>query len=351
MNSVELLKYCTGRWEEIFDRFCDRQDLIEAVNQLRPSKDPAEDDIPTGIELIMAVTGWTLCETERELERFLVPDKCAHEASSRVAFQGKHTSWPVDVTRSNGPLRSTLRVIWSEALPMGHIAAEPLRRYFGERGLGGIEAHAPNVRCHPALGYYERNEHGQGARRANLPAMLAPLTHEDSGDDLIGLYGTYLTATGQKAAVRYPETVVMAREVDSAAGAAVRLFPGEQTLGLAVGLETACAVKLGSGMPTWAARSWSQLNDVKLPPLVHQVFGWVDGGHSSPAPALDDAERLIARLCDEGKDAYVVRPHPSLTGRKVHWLDVYRERGVAGFPPLTRLLRPLPTALRLTREE
>lgn len=363
MSSSEFLSRCDGRWLEILTRFCHRHELIAAIDKMgkphvTPSRsDPIDSEIPNAIAWIMAVRGWTLPEAEREIDSYLGGGRNPDGPSSSLTDQPELTSSPADLARRPRPLRSRLRAIWDASLPIEHDRAEPLRRYFAEQGLAGIEAHAPNVRCHRALGYYERDEHDRMVHRGDFPTLLAPLTHEDSADELVGLYGIYLTDTGHRAPVRNSEKLVIAREVDNPAGAAIRLFPAERMLGLTLGLETACAVKLGSGMPIWAIGFSSLLIHVKLPRFVRHVFDWVDVDpqtlhqDGTRQPGHDASERLNTRLCAEGKDAYVVRPHPAPTGRKLRWIDVYRERGTEGFPPLMQLLRPLPTAYRLTRDE
>ncbi|MDN0076008.1 toprim domain-containing protein [Crenobacter sp. SG2303] len=156
--------------------------------------------------------------------------------------------------------------------------------------------------------------------------MLAAVT--SPAGELVALHRVYLTPDGRKAHPVDPATgealdakkLLTARE-GAMRGAAVRLYePEGGMLALAEGIETAIAVRLGSGLPCWAMVSAWGLEHTALPESATDVHIMAD--HDVSGTGQNAAKKLAKRLLDE---AWRVRIHtPSVPG--TDWLDVYQSR-------------------------
>ncbi len=82
------------------------------------------------------------------------------------------------------------------------------------------------------------------------PAMIAMVTGPDGAPS--NLHRTYLTADGRKAPVLEPRRLMLGT---IAKGAAIRLAPAGDALGIAEGIETALSASVLFGVPCWAAGS------------------------------------------------------------------------------------------------
>jgi putative DNA primase/helicase len=80
-------------------------------------------------------------------------------------------------------------------------------------------------------------------------------------------------------------------------GAAIRLFPISERLGVAEGIETAIATTKLFGVPTWATISAGMLETFEPPARVTElvVFGDNDGNHVGQRAAHALAARLAGR--------------------------------------------------------
>ena len=94
-----------------------------------------------------------------------------------------------------------------------------------------------------------------------------------------------------------PRKLLPALAGDALAGAAIRLAPAGEVLGVAEGLETALAASALSGMPVWACLSATLLRRFEPPSGVRLLTIWVDKDRSGTgeraAAALRD--RLVPR--------------------------------------------------------
>jgi putative DNA primase/helicase len=184
------------------------------------------------------------------------------------------------------------------------------------------------LRHHPALDYW--TEVGDKPAKIGIyPAMLAQVTSPTG--EIVGLHRIYLTPEGRKAVPRPPVTgeALDAKKLLTAyegamRGASVRLFePESVALAVTEGIETALAVRLGSGLPCWAAVSAWGLENVAIPENVADVHIMADNDISGTGQRA--AERLAKRLHGEARR---VRIHtPSTPG--TDWLDVYNSKEAA----------------------
>jgi putative DNA primase/helicase len=214
-------------------------------------------------------------------------------------------------------MRKLAQRLWKEAHPLR--TGDPVDDYLRRRGLHLREFPAV-LRCHPALGYYEKNAAGRAVKAAEYPAMLACIQGTDG--HAVTLHRTYLQ-DGAKAPV--PD----ARKVLSAGihGAAVRLMEAAEELAVAEGLETALAVHLATGKPVWAALSAGNLEKLWLPEQVHHVCIYADndadGGFDGQACAFALARRLTRGAAPDAKRAVRVFL-PRQPGHD--WADVWSQR-------------------------
>ncbi len=162
--------------------------------------------------------------------------------------------------------RDAIQRLWASSRDPTDSTAEPLRTYLSNRGLGTAVLDPGTLRFHPNLPYWEN-----GQQTGHYPAMIARVTSPTGA--LVTLHRTYLTEDSTKAPVASPKKL-MAYPADlSLAGAAIRLArpSPDRTLGLAEGIETALAVMLMTGEPTWAATSAGMMERFEPPPEVEHL--------------------------------------------------------------------------------
>jgi putative DNA primase/helicase len=211
-------------------------------------------------------------------------------------------------------MRELAHRLWEEARPVQR--GDHVDCYLRRRGLH-LRAYPPVLRCHPALGYFDKSDSGRSVQVAEYPAMLARIQGEDGG--MVTLHRTYLHE-GVKAPV--PE----ARKVLSSGinGAAVRLLDATDELAIAEGIETALAVHLATAKPVWAALSAGNLEKVWVPAAVQRVSIYADndanGGFEGQACAFALARRLTrSTSTDAPREVHVFVPREP--GQD--WADVW----------------------------
>lgn len=141
------------------------------------------------------------------------------------------------------------------------------------------------VREHPAA---RREAGGSG-----YPAMIWPIqTH---AGDLVNLHITLLTPAGEKAPVEKSK-LYMPGSLPS--GAAVRLCPAGEVMGIAEGIETAMAASLmHDDMPVWAATNANLLTKWEPPEITTKVvvFADNDANYTGQSAAYQLANRLVTQ--------------------------------------------------------
>jgi putative DNA primase/helicase len=134
--------------------------------------------------------------------------------------------------------------------------------------------------------------------------MLARLCGPDGRG--VSIHSTFLTQEGLKADVPNPKKLLSPATPGACAGAAVRLFEPESLLAVAEGIETALAVHLATGLPTWSAISAGGLRTLILPPEVREVIICAD--HDSNGVGQAAGAYLATRLLEEGRRVRLVLP-------------------------------------------
>lgn len=178
--------------------------------------------------------------------------------------------------------------IWDEAKPVAR--GDEVDRYLCSRGLG-LEYYPKVLRCHTALGYYEKV--GDKTKKlGECAAMLACIQGPDGR--AVTLHRTYLK-DGKKAFGSQSKKVLSS----GIAGAAVRLAEATQELAVAEGIETALAVYLATGKPVWAALSAGNLERLWVPPCVKRVCIYGDNDAGAQFDGQAAAYGLARRLCKQ----------------------------------------------------
>ncbi len=244
---------------------------------------------------------------------------------------------PVD-ERGINRRRLVIQQLWKSAFPANHAKSEPLRRYLVNRGLSGILDNIPATnRFHPAIEYHHQQSDGVWASIGHFPAMTAAV--QAPNDRCVNVHRTYLTEDGRKARIPDPDdagSLLSSKKLMRSAvpgesrGAAIRLRAVSGIVALAEGIETALAVQIGTGLPTWATVSAGGMRSVFLPKSARKVFIFADLDRSGTGSKA--AHDLQIWLLGEGRVAKVVTPDSSLLQRpndkdgdevkSVDWLDV-----------------------------
>ena len=215
-----------------------------------------------GIALVMQKKGWEFREAAEQIEAVIgsVPvDPPKRERSDRDKLDGMNKLW-----------RS------SKAVEIN----DPIGRYLFRRvGLVSF----------PSCLRTAYNVRYQSDCPSFHPAMIAMVTGPDGTPST--LHRTYLTDDGRKAAVREPRLWMPGI---IAKGAAIRLAPAGEALGIAEGIETALSASALFGVPCWAAGNAGMLAAWQPPAEAMRiiVFGDNDPNYAGQAAAYALAKRL-----------------------------------------------------------
>jgi putative DNA primase/helicase len=183
--------------------------------------------------------------------------------------------------------RDDMAALWKRAKPI--TLDDPAGLYLNTRL--GITTFPANLRQVADERYTE-----DGARPEWFPAMIARVDPSDEAriaGERAALHRTYLNREGGKADVGSPRKMMGAMPT----GAAVRLMPHENILGIAEGIETALAASIMFGVPVWAALTADLLQAWEPPAGVETVMVFGDNDHSltGQAAAFSLGRRLKAK--------------------------------------------------------
>lgn len=251
-----------------------------------------------GFKLLRAITGWSAVTALRNIERSL-------------AALGPH--YPVPRKLHPDRMRALAERIWAEAQPIAH--GDEADHYLAGRKLD-LERYPDSLRCHPALGYYERGTDGRSHRVRDYPALLARI--DDQKGELASLHRTYLK-DGGKAPVPDPKKTLSG----GFNGAAIRLTPAGQTLNVCEGLENALAVfKRSAEEPVWSGISASNLERLWVPPCVRVLRIYADNDADSDFAGQLAAFTLARAARRRDIEVKVFVPHRAGSD----WADVWFAR-------------------------
>jgi putative DNA primase/helicase len=152
------------------------------------------------------------------------------------------------------------------------------------------------------------------------PAMIAMVTGPDGSPSI--LHRTYLTDDGRKAPVIEPRLWMPGI---IAKGAAIRLAPAGDALGIAEGIETALSASVLFGVPCWAAGNAGMLAAWQPPPEAKRiiVFGDNDRNYAGQSAAYT----LARRLSDERAVEVQIPTGDDTDWNDVHQLQLNRNEG------------------------
>ncbi|MBP7712029.1 MAG: toprim domain-containing protein [Gammaproteobacteria bacterium] len=219
-----------------------------------------------------------------------------------------------------------LAVIWRESAPLTDPRAEVGLAYLRARGLGALvdAGDLPGgdvLRLHPRLPYFETSEAGRLV--GTFPALVARVLDPEGRP--ASLHRTWLAADGSgKADVGSPKKLASPARVNALRGAAIRLWPATDRLAVCEGGETACAVRVLTGIPVWSAVSAHGLETLMLPPGLAELT--VAGDNDPHGVGERAAHRLAQRAQREGIPTVTVSI-PKRVGDD--WLDVLNRRSPA----------------------
>jgi putative DNA primase/helicase len=385
MQSESLIVRCRGRWPEIIDKLAGHEDLRKAIERgltaIARGATPPHGACPvhggrhgdafrvfddfletggavcntcgrfgTGFKLLMWINGWDKVTTSRELKRVLNgEDPVSPRRNASVREQVDPAQ-----SKSRGPSREYLLKLWSEAVPLTHADATPVRRYLAHRGLAVLDlASLLTLRCHPHLRYTDsKTQVVVGYFPALVAYVVAPT------GELVAIHRTYLTEDGHKAPVEPVKKLLKVANA-TASGGCVRLKPVEAVgavLCTGEGLENALTGLLRNPeSPFWPATSAPLLGSLVVPSQVRHVVTW---GDLEPAqrqpdgtvrqPGREAAEKLSRRVRAEARAAEVLIPRVE-NRTKMDWNKVLLEFGIEAIPKLSPTVRMLPTAYRLAQ--
>jgi putative DNA primase/helicase len=205
---------------------------------------------------------------------------------------------------------------WTEAKPV--TIGDEVDRYLRGRGINQ-GAYPRTLRFHPALGYYEKQP---GQKRSKLIASYAAMVACVQGPDghAVTLHRTYLKE-GRKALGDQSKKLLSA----GINGAAVRLDEATDELALTEGIETALAVRLRTGKPTWAAINCGNLERIWIPEQVRRVCIYADNDADAEFAGQASAYILAQRLVREAKKAGIHRTVEVFVPRQAgtDWADIW----------------------------
>jgi phage/plasmid primase-like uncharacterized protein len=279
---------------------------------------------PNGFKILQWLRGWTFPETLEAVSEVL--NGGSPVVPCRIPGNGASAGTP---RKDDENLRKVLNRIGAEAVLLDNPQAEPARKYLESRGIT-ISPGILGLRYHSSLAYFSEEGQDQG----RYPGLVGMLT--DGKGQTVTLHRIYLTQDGRKAPVAFPKKTMPYPSDRNLTGAAVRLGPVADLLGIAEGIETALAVTQATGMVCWATTSATLMAKIVLPAKVKRVVVWGDHDTTKEKAGQNAAVRLAARLTEEGRKAIVEIPPPPPPGCKSSdWADVLVAQGKEGFPELS----------------
>lgn len=302
--------------------------------------------VPNGLGLLMWVNGWRFTETLETVAEWLnlqPADRMEREPDGRrparkVAVQAVNTAKavaPLTYRDADADTRlcAVIAKIWSESVSLLHHKAVPAQRYLQGRRipLRQVTDLGDVLRFHPRLEY--RDE--AGTVIGDYPGIVAAVT--DPKGEMVTLQRIYLTVDGRKAPVETPKKMMPVPNGKTVIGASIKLGkPIGGVLGVAEGVETALAVRTGSGMVTWSVLNATLLESFVPPDSARTLFIWadLDREHRGKRRGEEAAKRLSERLEQCGIQSQTfLPPLPIPAGAKgVDWNDVWTILRFGGFP-------------------
>lgn len=244
-----------------------------------------------GIALVMNRNGWTFRQAAEEIERLV----------------GHLEPRAAQATEPEPDHRQALRRLWAASRPVEK--GDVVHAYLTGR-LGALVV-PPCLRTVEHMRYQD-----PGGKPSFYPGMLALVSDVEGRP--VHLHRTYLTAGGRKAGVPSPRKLMPG---SMPKGAAVRLTPAADTLGIAEGIETALAATALTGIPCWSAVNANLLANWAPPEGVQRVVVFADNDASF---AGQSAAFALAHTLTCRRYISVEARVPPM--QDTDWVDVLAER-------------------------
>jgi putative DNA primase/helicase len=220
-----------------------------------------------GFDLLMSLNGWDFKRAAKEVERVLgVPQE--------VRFVSKPD-----------PARA-LRRVYKGSRPVED--GDPVHLYLRNRG---IDLLPKSLRFHPSL----------PVAGTHYPALVAVM--RDVTGKAVTLHRTFIQ-DGQKAPVDTPRMLMT--PVTTVTGACARLYPVDDAVLLAEGLETALSAMTLFSLRGWACISAHGLETIQLPETIKTVL--IAADHDLNHVGAKAAYAAAERLSREGRKVRVEIP-------------------------------------------
>lgn len=250
---------------------------------------------PDGFALLMEANGWDFPKALREVHawRSQQGDDCGDEQDSALPAVDP------DAERH-------LAAIEQGARPDdGTIAT-----YFKTRGLSGTVPES--LLLHSELDFFDHSK-----RIGAFPTLLAPFIHPRG--QTVAFQRIYLAPDGNgKAPVQEPKRYTKALWKGATSGAAIQLYPAQDTLIVAEGVETSIALNEATGHAVWAAGSATGMGNMVPPEKVRHII--IAADNDANGAGLAAAEKLAIRLLRDDPSRTVQIAVPDQEGHD--WLDV-----------------------------
>jgi putative DNA primase/helicase len=197
-----------------------------------------------------------------------------------------------------------LQRVWSHSSPI--TSGDPVDRYLRERRIV-LKKYPKALRFHPNLGFWEYDKiKNKPVCIGHFPTMIARI--EGPSRDLVSIHRTYLSSDGYgKAPVPNPKKLMSPERPGATKGAAIRLFGAEDVIAVAEGIETALAVHICTGLPSWATISAGGMESVLIPDSIRSVMICADRDESERGERA--AKKLARRLFSEGRKCKILIPN------------------------------------------
>lgn len=205
--------------------------------------------------------------------------------------------------------------IWNAGFSVDSPEAESLRKYFQSRKLESRGANG--IRLHPGLDYYNDDNQKLGS----FPCILFSITN--TSEQQTAIQRVYITLDGRKAPVPEPK-----KTLGTISGGAIRFDDATESLMVAEGPETAMAVRVATGSPTWSAINAGVMRTLIIPSCVKYLHIWADKDLSGTG--IVAAQELARHFASTSKaKVFVHLPDEDIPEeqKSVDWNDVLVKSG------------------------
>lgn len=205
-------------------------------------------------------------------------------AASVEQYLGKNVEPKVIQIDDGSQARARMQRIGRGLQPL--TVGDVVHRYLNNRGIDSVPS--DYLRIHPALDYWHATQ-----KLGTYPAMVAAFTHADGRRESYHI--TYLSPEGRKADVPKAKKAAGTSSPAGLKGAAIRLSPVSEHIGLTEGIESALSVKKLYGIDCWATYSANGMIEFIPPKGVKAItiYPDIDQTFTGQAAAYTLAKRLV----------------------------------------------------------